>query len=83
MLCSAGMVLGWAFAVSILMEQIVRPLQTLANVVAACVRMILFWRSRGQRSDALGDLALEVNRLAGTLQGRRAGALEAWHSSSG
>jgi len=30
-----ALVLGWAFAVSILMEQIVRPLQTLANVVAA------------------------------------------------
>ena len=27
--------LGWMFAVSLLMEQIVRPLQTLSNVVAA------------------------------------------------
>src|SRR6202020_1573905 len=36
------------------------------------------FRARGgQRNDALGDLALEVNRLAGTLQGQRAGALEA------
>jgi two-component system nitrogen regulation sensor histidine kinase NtrY len=73
-----ALLLGWAFAVSILMEQIVRPLQTLANVVAALREDDYSFRARGgQRSDALGDLALEVNRLAGTLQGRRAGALEA------
>ena len=30
-----ALVLGWMFAVSILVEQIIRPLQTLANVVAA------------------------------------------------
>jgi two-component system nitrogen regulation sensor histidine kinase NtrY len=73
-----ALVLGWAFAVSILMEQIVRPLQTLANVVAALREDDYSFRARGgQRSDALGDLALEINRLAGTLQGRRAGALEA------
>jgi len=51
------------------MEQIVRPLQTLANVVAALREDDYSFRARGgQRSDALGDLALEVNRLAGTLQ---------------
>jgi nitrogen fixation/metabolism regulation signal transduction histidine kinase len=73
-----ALVLGWAFAVSILMEQIIRPLQTLANVVAALSEDDYSFRARGgQRNDAVGDLALEVNRLAGTLQGRRAGALEA------
>jgi len=73
-----ALVLGWTFAVSILMEHIVRPLQTLANVVAALREDDYSFRARGgQRSDALGDLALEVNRLAATLQGRRAGALEA------
>src|SRR5258705_12266271 len=73
-----ALVLGWAFAVSILMEQIVRPLQTLANVVAALREDDYSFRARGgQRDDAVGDLALEVNRLAGTLQGRRGGALEA------
>jgi two-component system, NtrC family, nitrogen regulation sensor histidine kinase NtrY len=73
-----GLALGWAFAVSILMEQIIRPLQTLANVVAALREDDYSFRARGgQRDDAVGDLALEVNRLAGTLQGRRAGALEA------
>src|SRR3981189_2201440 len=73
-----ALVLGWMFAVSILMEQIVRPLQTLANVVAALREDDYSFRARGgQRSDALGDLALEINRLAATLQGRRSGALEA------
>ena len=40
--------------------------------------MTFSFRARGgQRNDAIGDLALEVNRLAGMLQGQRAGALEA------
>lgn len=73
-----ALALGWIFAVSLLMEQINRPLQTLANVVAALREDDYSFRARGgQRNDALGDLALEVNRLAGTLQGQRAGALEA------
>jgi len=73
-----ALALGWMFAVSILMEQIIRPLQTLANVVAALREDDYSFRARGgQRNDALGDLALEVNRLAGSLQGQRAGALEA------
>ena len=60
------------------MEQIVRPLQTLANVVAALREDDYSFRARGgQRNDAVGDLALEVNRLAAMLQGQRAGALEA------
>src|ERR1700733_12294326 len=70
--------LAWAFAISVLMEQIVRPLQTLANVVAALREDDYSFRARGgQRNDAVGDLALEVNRLAGMLQGQRSGALEA------
>jgi nitrogen fixation/metabolism regulation signal transduction histidine kinase len=73
-----ALALGWMFAVSILVEQIIRPLQTLANVVAALREDDYSFRARGgQRNDALGDLALEVNRLAGSLQGQRAGALEA------
>ena len=73
-----ALTLGWMFAVSLLMEQIIRPLQTLANVVAALREDDYSFRARGgQRNDAVGDLALEVNRLASTLQGQRAGALEA------
>jgi nitrogen fixation/metabolism regulation signal transduction histidine kinase len=68
----------WAFAVSMLTEEIVRPLQTLANVVAALREDDFSFRARGaRRNDAMGDLALEVNALAAMLQGQRAGALEA------
>jgi two-component system, NtrC family, nitrogen regulation sensor histidine kinase NtrY len=73
-----ALVLAWAFVVSVLIEQIIRPLQTLANVVAALREDDYSFRARGgQRNDAIGDLALEVNRLAGMLQAQRAGALEA------
>jgi nitrogen fixation/metabolism regulation signal transduction histidine kinase len=73
-----GLALGWVFAVSVLMEQIIRPLQTLANVVAALREDDFSFRARGgRRNDAMGDLALEINRLAGMLQAQRAGALEA------
>lgn len=69
---------AWAFAVSLLTEQIVRPLQTLANVVAALREDDYSFRARGaRRNDAMGDLALEINALASMLQGQRAGALEA------
>lgn len=68
----------WAFVVSLLMEQITRPLQTLANVVAALREDDYSFRARGaSRSDAMGDLALEINALASGLQAQRAGSLEA------
>ncbi|MDP9050962.1 MAG: ATP-binding protein [Acidobacteriota bacterium] len=71
-------VLTWIFATSLFAEQITRPLQTLSNVVAALREDDYSFRARGERrNDALGDLALEINALAGMLQGRRAGALEA------
>ncbi len=69
---------GWAFAVSLLAEQITRPLQTLSNVVAALREDDYSFRARGgRRNDAMGDLALEINALAAMLQNQRAGALEA------
>src|SRR3984957_8378749 len=70
--------IAWMFLVSLLLEHIIRPLQTLANVVAALREDDYSFRARGgRRNDALGDLALEINALAGMLQGQRAGALEA------
>lgn len=69
---------AWLLAVSLLKEQVVRPLQTLANVVAALREDDFSFRARGgRRNDALGDLALEINALANSLQGQRTGALEA------
>ncbi|WP_263385348.1 sensor histidine kinase [Granulicella arctica] len=73
-----AVIAAWWFAVTLLTEQIVRPLQTLSNVVAALREDDYSFRARGgRRNDALGDLALEINALASMLQGQRAGALEA------
>jgi two-component system, NtrC family, nitrogen regulation sensor histidine kinase NtrY len=73
-----ALVAGWALAVSLLTEQITRPMQTLSNVVASLREDDYSFRARGgQRNDALGDLALEINALASMLQGQRAGSLEA------
>lgn len=70
--------LAWAFLVSVFLELITRPLQTLANVVAALREDDYSFRARGaKRDDAIGDLALEINALANMLQTQRAGALEA------
>ncbi len=70
--------LAWAFAVSLLMEQIIRPLQTLSNVVAALREDDFSFRARGAtRYDALGELALEINALASMMQSQRIGAMEA------
>ena len=74
----AAICAGWMLATSFLMEQILRPLQTLSNVVAALREDDYSFRARGaRRNDAMGDLALEINALAGMLQTQRAGALEA------
>jgi two-component system, NtrC family, nitrogen regulation sensor histidine kinase NtrY len=59
-------------------EDAVRPVQTLANVVAALREEDYSFRARNAgRDDSLGQLALEINALADTLQTQRVGALEA------
>ena len=56
-------------AASLLMEEIIRPLQTLANVVSALRESDYSFRARGSRQlDALGELALEINEFADLLQ---------------
>jgi two-component system, NtrC family, nitrogen regulation sensor histidine kinase NtrY len=70
--------IAWLFVVSLLLEHIIRPLQTLANVIAALRENDYSFRARGgRRNDAMGDLALEINALAGMLQAQRVGAMEA------
>lgn len=65
-------------AAAALFDQITRPLQTLSNVVAALREDDFSFRARGaRRGDSLGDLALEINALAGTLQHQRSSALDA------
>jgi len=69
---------AWLTAATVFFEQLLRPLQTLSNVVAALREDDFSFRARGaRRGDALGDLALEINALAGTLQAQRSAALEA------
>jgi nitrogen fixation/metabolism regulation signal transduction histidine kinase len=61
-----------------LVEGIVRPLQTLSNVVASLRDGDYSFRARGAGSqDALGELAAEVNLLADLLQNLRVRSLEA------
>ena len=73
-----SIVIAWMFVVSLLLEHIIRPLQTLANVISALRENDYSFRARGgRRNDAMGDLALEINALAGMLQAQRVGAMEA------
>jgi nitrogen fixation/metabolism regulation signal transduction histidine kinase len=67
--------LGVAFA---LRERVVRPLQTLSNMLAALREDDFSIRARGARTDdALGLALFEVNSLGQTLREQRLGALEA------
>ena len=73
-----GVGLAWALAVAYFFEQLMRPLQTLANVVSALREDDFSFRARGAlRGDSLGDLALEINALASTLQKQRSSARDA------
>jgi two-component system, NtrC family, nitrogen regulation sensor histidine kinase NtrY len=70
-----GFWLGFAFA---LRDRVVRPLQTLSNLLAALLEGDYSIRSRGATTDdALGLAMLEVNALGETLREQRLGALEA------
>src|SRR5580698_5611743 len=65
-------------AAGVLMVVIIRPLQTLANVVSALRESDYSFRARGSRHhDSLGELALEINVFADMLQNQRLGELEA------
>lgn len=67
-----------ALMASALVESLVRPLQTLSNVVASLREGDYSFRARGASSrDALGELAAEVNALADLLQRQRVRSLEA------
>jgi two-component system, NtrC family, nitrogen regulation sensor histidine kinase NtrY len=59
-------------------DHIVRPLQTLANVVGSMRDEDYSFRARlAVPNDALGELSLEVNALADLLSRHRTGAIEA------
>ena len=72
------LVLGWMFGTSALHTQILRPLQTLSNMVAAIREDDFSFRLRGgSREDSLADLIFEINALATRLQHQKVNALEA------
>jgi len=73
-----GVILALLLLSSLLMEEVVRPLQTLANVVASLREEDYSFRARGShREDSLGELSTEINALADMLQSQRLGELEA------
>src|SRR5258706_14681469 len=70
-----GVWLAFAFAVQ---ENVIRPLQTISNLLAALPEEDVSFRARGSPGDdALAQAMLEVNALAATLREQRLGALEA------
>ena len=72
-----GTLIAWAILQSWMAEQLLRPLQTLTNVVAALREEDYSFRARGaRRGDALGDLSFEINALASDLQAERLTSLE-------
>ncbi len=67
-----------AFVASALVDNFVRPLQTLSNVVSSLREGDYSFRARGAAAgDALGELAREINALADLLQKQRVRSLEA------
>jgi two-component system nitrogen regulation sensor histidine kinase NtrY len=59
-------------------DHVVRPLQTMSNLLAALREGDYSIRARGARNDdALGEVLLEINQLGETLRVQRLGAFEA------
>src|SRR6476620_8211901 len=69
---------AWWMLAQAVRERVVRPLQTVANLLSALREGDFSIRARSpRRDDALGELINEVNTLSQTLHEQRLGALEA------
>jgi nitrogen fixation/metabolism regulation signal transduction histidine kinase len=69
---------GWLVTAFMLRDRVVRPLQTLSNMLAALREGDYSIRARGaDRDDSLGLALLESNLLGETLRSQRLGAMEA------
>lgn len=70
---------GFMFGLALVHERVIRPLQTLSNMLAALREGDYSLRARGATlsDDSLGLVYLEANALADTLRGQRLGAMEA------
>lgn len=72
------LVIAWLGVAFNLKQRVVRPLQTLSNILGALREGDYSIRGRRAISgDALGEVMLEVNELGQTLREQRLGALEA------
>src|SRR5688500_973304 len=68
----------WVGVAFMLRDRVIRPLQTVSNLLAALREDDFSIRARGAATnDALGQVMLEVNTLAETLRSQRLGAQEA------
>ena len=71
-------VIAWLAIAATLREHVIRPLQTISNMLAALRERDFSMRARGSNpADALGLLLLELNGLGEDLRAQRLGALEA------
>src|SRR2546430_3348939 len=69
---------AWLAIAATLREQVIRPLQTISNMLGALRERDFSMRARGSNpADALGLLLLELNSLGEDLRAQRLGALEA------
>jgi two-component system nitrogen regulation sensor histidine kinase NtrY len=75
---SAAVLGAWLSGLAMLRARIVRPLQTLANLIEAIRVGDFSLRGHGaSRRDAMGEVLWEVNALADALRGQHLAALEA------
>src|SRR5213595_3495767 len=71
-------VVAWLAIAATLREHVIRPLQTISNMLAALRERDFSMRARGSNpTDALGLLLLELNGLGEDLRAQRLSALEA------
>lgn len=69
---------SWTWLTFALQERVIRPLQTISNLLAALREGDYSIRGRSdRRDDALGEVMLEINELSKTLQDQRLGTIEA------
>lgn len=75
---TAVLLVCWVVLATVLREKVIRPLQTLSNMLAAVREQDYSLRSRqASDDDALGLAMMELNALMDELRSRRLGALEA------
>lgn len=75
---SVVLIAAWLVLATMLREKVIRPLQTLSNMLAAIREQDYSLRARqANEDDALGLAMMELNALMDELRTRRLGALEA------